>query len=88
MSVRREKRRDPTTGAVRKYWIVDISFEHPDGRRERVRKVPPVQTRRGAERYEREVRAALLAERGEAELRARLHRLRALTAVRVEGAAS
>jgi hypothetical protein len=35
-----------------------------------------------------EVRAALLAERGEAELRARLHRLRARTAVRVEGAAS
>jgi hypothetical protein len=35
-----------------------------------------------------ELRAALLAERGEAELRARLLRLRARTAVRVEGAAS
>ncbi len=44
MSVRREERRDPVTGAVRKYWIVDVNFEHPDGKRERARKVSPVQT--------------------------------------------
>ena len=61
MSVRREQRRDRISGAVRSYWIVDINFEHPDGRRERVRKVPPVQTKRGAEHYEREIRALLLA---------------------------
>lgn len=60
MSVRREERRDPATGVVRKFWIVDVNFEHPDGRRERVRKVSPVQTQRGAERYERDVRSALL----------------------------
>lgn len=40
-------------------WIVDIDFEHPDGRRERVRKLSPVQTKRGAEQYERELRTAL-----------------------------
>ena len=60
MSVRRATRRDPRTGAAREYWIVDVVFEHADGRRERVRKVPPVQTRRGAEEYERQVRAELL----------------------------
>lgn len=60
MSVRHEERRDPVTGAVRKYWIVDVSFEHPDGRQERVRKVSPVQTQRGAQRYELDLRAALL----------------------------
>ena len=60
MSVRRATRRDPTTGAAREYWIVDAVFERADGRRERVRKVPPVQTRRGAEEYERQVRAELL----------------------------
>ena len=60
MSVRREKRRDGKTGAVRGFWFVDFVFEHPDGRHERIRKVSPVQTRRGAEQYERELRQALL----------------------------
>jgi integrase len=60
MSVRRVKRREPTTGATWEHWIVDIVFEHADGRLERVRKVPPVQTRRGAEEYERQLRAELL----------------------------
>jgi hypothetical protein len=59
MSVRRVSRRDPKTGAVRQFWMVDVDFEHVDGHRERVRKVSPVQSFRGAERYEREVRAAL-----------------------------
>jgi len=59
--VRREKRRDPKTGAVREFWFVDIDYQHADGSRERVRKVSPVQTRRGAEQYEREVRQQLLA---------------------------
>jgi integrase len=39
---------------------VDISYEHPDGRQERVRKVSPVQSKRGAEHYERQLRQALL----------------------------
>jgi len=59
--VRREKRRDPKTGAAREFWFVDIDYQHADGRRERVRKVSPVQTRRGAEQYEREIRQQLLA---------------------------
>ena len=42
-------------------WLVDLIFHHPDGTRERFRKVSPVQTKRGAEQYEREVRESLLA---------------------------
>jgi Phage integrase, N-terminal SAM-like domain len=61
MSVRRRKWRDPTTGALKEVWMVDIVFEHADGRAERVRKVAPVQTRRDAEAYERQLRASLLA---------------------------
>jgi integrase len=59
MSVRRDTKRDPATGALREYWIVDVDYEHPDGRRQRVRKVSPVQSRRGAEQYERDLRQAL-----------------------------
>lgn len=39
MSVRRLKRRDPITGQTRESWMVDVDFEHADGRRERVRKI-------------------------------------------------
>jgi integrase len=39
---------------------VDVDFELADGKRERVRKVSPVQTRRGAEEYERQLRQDLL----------------------------
>lgn len=60
MSVRHAKRRDPITGAERRFWIVDIVFEHADGRVERTRKVAPVQTRRGAEEYELHLRLAML----------------------------
>jgi integrase len=60
MSVRRMERRDPKTGTTREFWMVDVVFEHPDGREERIRKVSPVQTRRAAEQYERELRDALL----------------------------
>jgi integrase len=60
MSVRRRTRRDPSTGAVREVWMIDVDFEHARGRRERIRKVSPVQTKRGAEEYERQVRAELL----------------------------
>jgi hypothetical protein len=63
VSVRREKRRDPMTGAMREFWMVDIDYQQPDGRRTRIRKVSPVQTRRGAEQYEREVRQAVADDR-------------------------
>jgi integrase len=60
MSVRQRNYRDPATGAVTKVWMVDVDFTHPDGHRQRIRKRSPVQTRRGAEQYERDLRASLL----------------------------
>jgi integrase len=50
MSVRRKK--DGTL-------IVDIDYEFPNGHRERIRKVAPIQSVRGAEQYERQLRQAL-----------------------------
>lgn len=41
-------------------WIVDFTFTHADGRRERVRQKSPVQTRRGAEVFERQLREQML----------------------------
>jgi integrase len=58
MSVRQRTWRT-AMGGLEKAWEVDVVFEHPTGRVERVRKRSPVNTRAGAERYEREVRAAL-----------------------------
>lgn len=64
MSVRRVRRRDPTMGTVRDFYMIDVQFNMPDGSlTPRVRKVSPVQSRRGAEQYEREVRASLMAGR-------------------------
>ncbi len=60
MSVRRRQWRDPATGVTNEVWMVDVDYQHPDGRRQRIRKVSPVQTRRGAEQYERELRDSLL----------------------------
>jgi integrase len=60
MSVRQVKRHDPLVGTARKFWMIDINFERPDGSIERVRKVSPIKTRRGAEQYERDVRSALV----------------------------
>ena len=59
MSARREKRR-VGSGAEKWYWIVDFVFRHPDGRSERVRKLSPVNNKRGAELYERELRDVML----------------------------
>ena len=55
MSVRQAKYRNPVSGKWKTFWTVDIQFQHSDGHTERVRKVSPVQTRRGAEQYEREL---------------------------------
>ena len=68
MSVRQERRRDRKTGAVKTYWRVDVVVELPNGRVERVKKVSPVQTRRGAEAYERELRQAILSGQREKEV--------------------
>lgn len=60
MSVRREKRRD-RNGAESWYWIVDFMFRYPDGKKtERIRRYSPVNTRRGAEKYERDIRETML----------------------------
>ncbi len=61
MSVRRKRWRDRKTGTSGEHWLIDVTFRHPDGRTERVRKVSPVNTRRGAEEYERQILKALLA---------------------------
>ncbi len=59
MSVRKRKWVDKQGRALEK-WMVHISHLHPDGSRQIIRKVSPVQTRRGAEQYERELRQSLL----------------------------
>ena len=41
------------------YWQVNIYYRHPDGNVQPVRMKSPIQTKRGAEQYEREVRQAL-----------------------------
>jgi integrase len=56
MSVRQGRRTDPITGKKRSYWIVDLCLgRNPDGSERRVRRVPRLQTRRGAEQLEREL---------------------------------
>lgn len=57
MSVRQQKRREG--GVEKQFWIVDVKFRHADGREQRVRRVPRVQTKRAAEQLEREVLAEL-----------------------------
>jgi integrase len=47
-------------GEQRKSYDVDVTFQHPDGQITRVRKRSPVNTLRGAERYEHEILQALL----------------------------
>ncbi len=60
MSVRLRSWTDPATGRSGEMYFVDVTFRHPDGRKERVRKASPATTRRGAEQYEREILKALL----------------------------
>lgn len=60
MSVRHVTRHDPKSGAPKKFFMIDVVFKHPDGHTERVRKVSPVQSRRGAEQHERNIRQAPL----------------------------
>ncbi len=55
MSVRQESRRDPVTGNTRSFWIVDLCVRQADGSETRVRRVPRIQSRRGAEQLEREL---------------------------------
>ena len=59
MSVRQRRWKD-AQGRAQSAWVVDVEFTHADGRVERVQKTSPVNTRRGAEQYERDLRASLL----------------------------
>ena len=63
MSARQQRRRDPTTGKETMFWITDFTVKIPSGERKRFREVPKIQTRRGAENYERQRIAELLSGR-------------------------
>ena len=60
MSVRKEKRRNPKTGAVWEKYRVDVTVAMPDGSTKRVNRDAPVQTKRDAERFEQELRRSIL----------------------------
>jgi integrase len=59
MSVRKRKWRDKQ-GRQHEKWMIHIEHTWPGGRKETIRKVSPVQTKRGAEQYERELRLQLV----------------------------
>jgi len=59
MSVRLRQWKD-NDGKMQEAWVVDVKFQHTNGRIQRVRKSSPVNTRRGAEQYERQIRESLL----------------------------
>lgn len=58
MSVRQVTQKD-RKGRSTTFWMIDLLFTHPDGRRERVRRVARIQNRREAQREEREIIHAL-----------------------------
>jgi integrase len=60
MSVRKEKRRNPKTGAVWEKYRVDVAVAMPDGSTKRVSRDAPVQTKRDAEKFELELRRSIL----------------------------
>ena len=49
-----------TARRINKGWYVDFQFRHADGQRERIRVRSPVQTKRGADEYERQLKNDLL----------------------------
>jgi len=58
MSVRLRKWKDKE-GIVQDTWIVDVKYKHADGSVQAVRQTSPIQTRRGAEQHERQLRESL-----------------------------
>lgn len=60
MSVRKEMRRNPRTGEVREKFRVDVVVTMPDGSTKRVSRDAPVQTKRDAEKFEKELRRSIL----------------------------
>jgi integrase len=59
MTVRKRKWCD-AQGRQHEKWMIHVEHTWPDGRKETIRKVSPVQTKRGAEQFEREVRSQLV----------------------------
>lgn len=50
-----------TVRKIRNWWFTDFRFQHSDGRVERVRKRSPINSKTGAEEYERKLRAKMSA---------------------------
>lgn len=59
MTVRQRRWKDKA-GKAHARWVIDVEWTHPDGRHERIREPAHLNTLRGAEAQERQVRAALL----------------------------
>ena len=59
MTVRKRKWSDKA-GRQHEKWMIHIEHTWPDGRKQTIRKVSPMQTKRGAEQYERELRQQLV----------------------------
>jgi integrase len=60
MSIRKEKRRNPKTGAAWAKYRVDVTVMMPDGTTRRVTRDAPVQTKRDAEKFEQDLRRSIL----------------------------
>ncbi len=58
MSVRLRKWTDKKR-TVRATWIVDVKYRHADGSVQAVRQTSPIQTKRGAQQHERQLRDSL-----------------------------
>ena len=56
----RKKTWTTSSGEKRSSWFVDITYTHPNGERERIRKVAPGNSKRDAEKYERQLIASLV----------------------------
>ena len=59
MTVRKRKWTDKQ-GHPHEKWMIHIEHTWPDGRKQTIRKISPMQTKRGAEQYERELRVQLV----------------------------
>lgn len=66
MSVGRRRWKD-AQGKSHMAWVVDFVFKHKDGRKERVKENSPVNTRAGAEEFERQLRQTMLERDGRGE---------------------
>jgi integrase len=55
------ERRTNRDGKIKVYWRVDFTYRHPNGVRERVKDISPINNKRGAEEHERQLRASIQA---------------------------